>query len=337
MGPVRDPGQILALIYASISHLICIFARLGSLTVVLVILIDIPAAQALQQKSPELQLPAAPLAPAPDQPAAPAGQGLDHKGRPIWRELQPGLEFCELRPQESDTKIAVLRIDPRYFDFELASASRTNEKSRSLAQWATEKNFAAAINASMYLPDNRTSTGYMRSGDYVNNGRIMDRFGAFFAADPKKPGLPNATIIDRDDPDWRKKLDDYDTVIQNYRMVNSKRRILWYPGGPIYSISAIALDGVGRILFLHSRMPVEAYSFVQELLHLPLDVRTVMYVEGGAQAGLVVDAGGLKRDLSGPHAPSLLITGNLKAVLPNVIGIVPKKAVEFHGVANPVN
>ncbi|MBD5553238.1 MAG: hypothetical protein HDQ44_02765, partial [Desulfovibrio sp.] len=106
MGPARDPGQVLAFIYASLSHLICIFARPGFLTFALVILIDIPTAQAMQQKSPELRLPAATLAPAADQPAT--GQGLDHKGRPIWRELQPGLEFCELRPQESDTKIAVL-------------------------------------------------------------------------------------------------------------------------------------------------------------------------------------------------------------------------------------
>ena len=36
----------------------------------------------------------------------------------------------------------------------------------------------AAINASMYLPDGVTSTGYMRQDDYINNKRLVRRFGA---------------------------------------------------------------------------------------------------------------------------------------------------------------
>ena len=51
-----------------------------------------------------------------------------------------------------------------------------------------------------------------------------------------------------------------------------------------------------------------------------LGVRTVMYVEGGAQAGLLVRTDKLSREISGAHAPSLLITGNLKAPLPNILG-----------------
>ena len=88
----------------------------------------------------------------------------------------------------------------------------------------------------------------------------------------------------------------------------------------------MAQDGAGRILFLHSRAPVEAYAFAQQLLHLPLDVRTVMYVEGGAQAGLLVRSHSLRRDMGGLHAPSLLVTGNLKALLPNVLGVRRKDA-----------
>lgn len=335
----RDPRQDLSDIACQLVCLSCLFFRLGSVIICVIILWADFCPSASQQLSPELQLPSSPIQAGGSRVKKRASQGLDQKGRPQWQELRQGLEFCELRLGEDDAKVAVLRIDPEHFDFSLAAASQDGEKPRNLAQWATEKGFSAAINASMYLPDNRTSTGYMRSGDYVNNGRIMDRFGAFFVAGPKSPGLANAAIIDRDDPDWRARIAEYDTVIQNYRMVNSQRRILWYPGGPHYSISAIAQDGQGRILFLHSRMPVEAYSFVQQILHLPLDARTVMYVEGGAQAGLVVDSGGLKRDLTGPHAPSLLITGNLRAVLPNVIGIRPKAKnhPEYKGVANPVN
>lgn len=256
-----------------------------------------------------------------DRRASPGGE---QELQGSWLQLAPGLEFGEFHTRQGQAPIAALRIDPANFDFILCNESQEGGGPKTLKEWTEKKSLAAAINASMYLPDNRTSTGYMRSGNHVNNGRIMDRFGAFFVAGPRKPDLPQARIIDRDEPDWRKELENYDTVIQNYRMTNTQRRILWASGGPLYSISAIAQDGEGKILFLHSRKPVEAYTFVQDVLHLPLDVRTIMYVEGGGQAGMLIDYGGLKRDMSGLHAPSLLITGNLRAALPNVLGIKPK-------------
>ena len=86
---------------------------------------------------------------------------------------------------------------------------------------------------------------------------------------------------------------------------------------------------------------MEAYAFAQQVLHLPLNVRTVMYVEGGAQAGIFlrVDneaAKSLPPSFAGAstHASpegtihvwkgrqSLLNTrGNPDAPVPNVIGI----------------
>ena len=275
--------------------------------------------------APELQL-----------PGAIAGQAS--AGRESWQTLEPGLEMAEFRLPDSESRLTALRIDPEYFDFVLCAASANGSQPATLGEWGSKEGLSAAINASMYLPDNLTSTGYMRSGSHVNNGRIMDRFGAFFVSGPRKDGLPKAQILDRDNQNWRELLEDYDTVVQNYRMTNSQRRILWSPGGPNYSISAVAQDGSGKILFLHSRLPLEAYSFVQQLLHLPIDARTIMYVEGGAQAGLLVHSGDMKRELSGLHAPSFLVTGNMKARLPNVLGIRPRKHKPvFAGVENPVN
>ena len=83
----------------------------------------------------------------------------------------------------------------------------------------------------------------------------------------------------------------------------------------------MAEDGAGKILFLHCREPLEAYSFAHALLHLPLDVRTVMYVEGGMQAGLVIRSPGLHQELRGRHLADFWVTGNVRAQLPNVLGI----------------
>lgn len=245
-----------------------------------------------------------------------------------WITIQDGLQLREFASKDkalqSLPKITVVRIDPEKFDFILKSVGETGDSPLSLEQWANKYNLVAAINASMYLPDNKTSTGYMRNGEYINNNRIAERFGAFLAANPKKEGLPFARIIDKDEDNWKEQLENYNLVIQNYRMTNARRKILWSPGGPLYAISAIAEDGDGNILFLHSSTPQEAYNFVQQVLHLPLDVRTIMYVEGGAQAGMIIQTENIHRNLGLPHALSFFATGNLKATLPNVIGIQPK-------------
>lgn len=245
-----------------------------------------------------------------------------------WRTLEPGLQFVEF-PLTEGARLSVLRIDPAHFDFVLCARSEDGGAPRTLRQWADERQLTAAINASMYLPDGSTSTGYMRQGRHTNNGRIVQRFGAFFVAGPDDPSLPAAAILDRDTLRWRSLLDRYHTVIQNYRMISVGRRVLWSPGGPRYSISAVGEDNAGHILFMHCRRPVDAWSFARQALDLPLQVRTVMYVEGGGQAGMLIRSPALTRDMGGIHPMGLLVTGNLRATLPNVLGVRRKKVGKF--------
>ena len=265
--------------------------------------------------------------PLPDEaPAADAGAEADAAlpEAPRWNALEEGLEYAEFSLQSEagqQASLTVLRIDPELFDFRLYASAAHKHPALTLGQWADSHDLVAAINASMYLPDGVTSTGYMRQDDYINNKRLVRRFGAFFVAGPRQEGLPRADILTREDPQWQELLEQYRLVIQNYRMINDERRILWSPGGPLYAISAVAEDGAGKILFLHCREPLEAYSFAHALLHLPLDVRTVMYVEGGMQAGLVIRSPGLHQELRGRHLADFWVTGNVRAQLPNVLGI----------------
>lgn len=257
---------------------------------------------------------------------ASSSAGVDEQGKPDWRQLEAGLDFGQFRLNDSEALLTALRIDPTHFNFVLCARSQDGGPLRSLNQWAEQYNLSAAINASMYLPDGITSTGYMKQDDHFNNKRVVQRFGAFFVAGPASPELPGAAIVDRDDPQWEQHIGQYRLVIQNYRMTSADRRILWSPGGPHYSISAVAQDGEGRILFLHCRQPVEAYAFAQQLLHLPLNIRTVMYVEGGGQAGLLVRSAHWRHELAGLSAAGLLVTGDMRALLPNVLGAVRRPA-----------
>ena len=281
--------------------------------------------------SPAAASPASPV-PADPRPAEDAAPGAAASGdassagdaSPSWRSMEDGVEYASLplplSMERQGPQIAMLRLNPDKVDFLLCAIGREGHQALTLSEWGERKNLVAAINASMYLPDGTTSTGYMRDGDYTNNSRLVRRFGAFFLARPDRDDLPRATVIDKTRPDWQEMLSHYELVIQNYRLVDANRQVLWNRGGPWYSISAIGQDGKGNILFLHCREPIEAATFARGLLLLPLDIRTVMYVEGGGQAGLLLRSRSLRRELVGRRPTDFLATGNLRSPLPNVLG-----------------
>ncbi len=246
----------------------------------------------------------------------------------VWEELEPGLERAIFNvPESSNMRIAALRFDVKLFTFSLLSISENNSNPQTLMQWAKEYNLVAAINASMYLPDGKTSTGYMRNGKHVNNNHIAKGFGAFFLANPFDNSLEGARLVDRATVGWEDLLEQYEVVIQNYRLIDSTRQILWSAKkGQEHSIAAVAQDASGNILFLHCRQPIMAYTFAKALLELPLDIRTVMYVEGGVQAGLVLRHNDEETLWGGRH-PSDFFVGSVSVALPNIIGIRRKMDV----------
>lgn len=257
----------------------------------------------------------------PPNPPPPPRWAFD--GLPPWEQLEEGL-WLGLFPAQFDGgdpfEVVFLRIDPAHFDFTVETASSEGQP-LSLDGWAARKGLIAATNASMYLPDGVTSTGYLRTGETVNNGRVVSKFGAFFVAGPDSPDLPGADLLDRSTDDWENLLPHYRMVVQNYRMISSDRRLLWKPGGPKHSISAVGRDGTGAILFILCREPMTGVDFGALLLALPIDVRVVMYTEGGSLAGLLLRTPVRSRIWLGRSLPEFWASGSQGAPLPNVIGV----------------
>ncbi len=244
-----------------------------------------------------------------------------------WQRLEAGLEYVSLPLQKNlHAQLEVLRFSPKYFDFVLHSISENNAAPQTLRNWAEKNNLVAAINASMYLPDGRTSTGYMRSHEYENNKRIAKAFGVFFLAQPKdtKANIPTATLLEKNTKNFEKILQQYHIAVQNYRLISAKRNILWSANGQKHSIAAVGMDTQGNILFLHCREPIEPSVFASELLRLPLQLGPVMYVEGGAQAGMVLRHEQKEFFWGGRH-PADIFMGTVGVALPNILGVVRKK------------
>lgn len=245
----------------------------------------------------------------------------------LWKELEPGLQLArvDVRPsppaaspaQPSPVPVTLLRIDPARYAFDVYMASEKGPKT--LGDIAISERYAAAINAGMYLPDRLTSTGYLKTATHVNNPRLAGGFGAFFVAETKGKA-PRARLLDKSKHDWKNIIERYDVVLQNYRMNTPDGRVIWKQAERLHSMAALSEDKDGRILFILCPRPVQAADFVAALLRLPLRIETVMYLEGGSEAALLIRAGTVDAVEAGRH-PSGLWSGGAGLILPNVLGI----------------
>jgi hypothetical protein len=245
-----------------------------------------------------------------------------------WQTLEDGLELgIFTAPSASavgDSKIRILRIDPARFELKLVNASASTDGTpRTPREWSRQHGLVAAINASMYQADYRTSVSLMRTRVHTNNPRLS-KDKAVLAFDPLDPGVPPIQIIDRSCQDFDSLQGQYGTLVQSIRMVSCAGRNVWKQGLDKWSTAAIGMDAKGRILFIHVSSPYTTHDLIDFLLALPIELRNTMYVEGGPQAQLYVASGGQQLELSGSHLASFLLGDNTvpASAIPNVVGIV---------------
>ncbi len=247
-----------------------------------------------------------------------------------WQTLEPGLEYALLDGPpaggEGDGKIAVVRIDPARFELRLANASAPGQGAPLTArEWAYRTGASAAINASMYQEDLRTSVSLMRSRDHVNQRRVS-KDKAVLAFDPLVSGVPSVRMVDRDCDDLGDAETRYGSLVQSIRMVSCERRNVWAPSERRFSTAAIGVDAKGRVLFFHARTPWPVHDLVNALLALPLDLARAMYVEGGPEAQLFARGGKTEIERVGTfeRAPRATDAGRAWPV-PNVVLAIRKK------------
>jgi len=261
------------------------------------------------------------LAPAPASPP------------PAWRELQPGLElgrFVSPRPSDvGDSTVTVLRIDPAQYELRLLSAKLLKlEAGLPAPEWAARYGALAVVNASMFREDGLTSVAHMRSGEAFNNP-TWSKDNAVFVARPRDAGLPGAQILDRTCGDVPRLSRRYDVVIQNIRMLDCAGRNAWAQQPRRWSTAALGQDGGGRMLFVHARSPWSTHDLIDVLLALPLDLKRLMYVEGGPEASLFVKVGGrVEVEAMGSFETGFFESDTNQRFwpLPNVIAVLPHAA-----------
>ena len=249
-----------------------------------------------------------------------------------WRPLEPGLELAALHaPVESelgDSLIRVLRIDPEHFDLRLLNASaRDDGELRTAREWAREYGLVAAINASMFQTDYRSSVSLMINRAHVNNPRLS-KDNTVLAFDRRDAGAPRAQIIDRACQDFDSLRESYRVLVQSIRMISCEGRNVWAEQSRKWSTAAIGVDDEGRVLFIHSRSPYSVHDLIDMLLALPLSLRNAMYVEGGREAQLYVHTAGEELEFYGSVEMGFLDADANRVAwpIPNAIGVARRES-----------
>ena len=244
-----------------------------------------------------------------------------------WQKLDEGLELgIFVSPHLSevgDSLIRVLRIDPKRFEFKLLNASVPGQgRSLTAKKWCRQNGLAAAINASMYQTDYKTSVSLMRTQTHINNPRLSKDM-TILAFDRQGFDVPLVKIIDRQCEDFHDWKDKYGTLVQTIRMISCKGENVWSQQPKKWSTAAIGIDYQSKVLFIHVQSPYSTHDLINMLKMLPLNISRATYVEGGPEAQLYIRSGNQEYEFIGSYE-----TGDNTSSLPvpNVIGISIRNA-----------
>jgi len=248
-----------------------------------------------------------------------------------WQKLADGLELgifdSPLLAEIGDSKIRILRIDPERYELKLLNAS-VSTKGRSLTarQWCRQNGLVAAINASMFQADYKTSVSFMRTRTHVNNPRISKDM-TILAFDRLGIGAPEVKIIDRQCEDFKIWKNKYGTLVQSIRMISCKGKNVWRQQAKKWSTVAIGMDKADRVLFIHVGSPYSTHDLINILQKLPLDIARAMYTEGGSQAQLYIQTGAHEYEFVGHSEIDFSNKANslFSWPIPNVVGISLRK------------
>ncbi len=248
-----------------------------------------------------------------------------------WTTISDGLEIGRFKVEQEapvgDSTITIIRIDTKHWEFKLLSATETGNGNLTTRQWCEKHNLIAAVNAGMFQTDYKSNVGYMKNFEHLNNPQIHPEYQSVAAFNPKKPNLPPFKIFDIDEKSIQVIIANYNTVIQNLRLIKSPGENRWSQQPKKWSEIALGQDKYGRVLFIFSRSPYSMHDFNSILLDLPIDIICAQHLEGGPEAQLYFELNDILLNLVGSYETGFYESdSNLKAwPVPNIIGIKRKE------------
>jgi hypothetical protein len=215
-----------------------------------------------------------------------------------WITLMDGLQSAELdAPEKSvvnDSKLTILKVDTRKFDFKFLTASEHGKQMRTADEWAKEFDMNLIVNAGMYSYNKvHSNKGYMKNYNHLNNPKKSTNNNAMLAMHPKDKKKPDFEIIDITCQDWEKVKSQYYSLCQGMRMISCEGEGMAFSKRPDQSCSMVltATDVSNNLYIVFTRSPYTHREMIRFMLGLPLNIRTTVYLEGGPEASLYINTG----------------------------------------------
>ncbi len=247
-----------------------------------------------------------------------------------WRKLDEGLFVGEFDPliksTVKDSKITIVKIDPKFYSFKLLCASEHGKVKMTVRGWCEKFNLIAAINAGMYQKDGFTNVGLMKNFSHLNNPRLNNSYKAVLAFNPTESNVQAIQIIDLRCQDFESLKPKYQTLIQNIRMISCRQENVWAKQNQVWSMAVFGIDKSGDALFIFTEAPYSGHDFANTLLSLPISIFSALYLEGGTEANLFFSLHGIEFERIGIRETGFR-EEPFRAVarpIPNVIGITKK-------------
>lgn len=121
---------------------------------------------------------------------------------------------------------------------------------------------------------------------------------------------------------------DFDSVLQGARMMvdcEGRPQTTWRTRR--YSAALLGADRDGRAVMIHVRTPYRMQVLAQMLAAPALGIRGLVYMEGGPEASLVVEAPGVRVRELGSYEDGFHEADDLRAFwdLPNIVAFAPRE------------
>ena len=246
-----------------------------------------------------------------------------------WTKLSEGLFYCErnapIKSIINDSKISILKFDPKKFDYFLLSATQYNRKSKTVKEWADTFNLNVVINAGMYeLSEKLQSKGFLKSHNHYNNPKINPSYNASIAFNPLDTNNVCFNIVDAQCVSFEKTNSDYHCVAQGMRMLDCDGNPLsWEKKKQSCSMLIAAKGKDGFIYFIFCRSPYTHSQMIQFMLDFPFNLTNAIYMEGGPETSLYIKSGDYEIEKVGSYVSNTYPTDKNCNYwpLPNVIGL----------------
>lgn len=250
-----------------------------------------------------------------------------------WTTLTEGMEYREIAaPIKSfigDSKLAILRMDPAQFKFDLLSATQHDSIAKSVQAWSDSFDLIVAFNAGMYdLNKPLISRAYLQNGKHLNNGQLLENFNLMMALGPKpKCQRSNIEVLDLTCANWEQERNNFTGFAQGLRMIDCNATpMYWQKKIQSCSMLVAAEDEKGWFYLIFTRSPYTHNQMIDFIKQMPGGLHDAIYLEGGPETSLLIDVNGHYIQKVGSWVSTTWESDANKHFwpLPNIVGVRPK-------------